>query len=112
MKQWTKPHDRYVDITLDDNVVISAAESRAVLARIGIAGEIVPTPGHSPDSVSLLLDDGAVFTGDLTPLELLGEADAATVRASWRALHERGATHIYPGHGSARPMYTAAELAL
>ncbi len=112
MKQWTKPHDRYVDITLDDNVVISAAESRALLARLGIAGEILPTPGHSPDSVSLVLDNGAVFTGDLTPLELLGEADAATVRASWRALHDRGATHIYPGHGPARPMYTAAELAL
>jgi len=51
MKRWTKPHDRFVDITLDDNVVISAAESRARLAAIGIAGDIVPTPGHSDDSV-------------------------------------------------------------
>jgi endoribonuclease LACTB2 len=65
MKQWTKPQDRYVAITLHDNVTIGFAESRTILAEIGMAGEIVPTPGHSPDSVSLLLDTGAVFTGDL-----------------------------------------------
>jgi glyoxylase-like metal-dependent hydrolase (beta-lactamase superfamily II) len=105
MKQWTKPHDRYVDITLDGNVVISAAESRAVLARIGIAGEIVPTPGHSPDSVSLVLDNGAAFTGDLTPLPLAGDDEAGRLVAeSWQLLRERGATQIYPGHGPVRPM--------
>lgn len=107
MKQWTKSHDRYVDITLDDNVVITFAESRALLARIGIAGEIVPTPGHSADSVSLLLDDGSAFTGDLTPLPLAGQDEAGRVVVeSWRRLKERGATRIYPGHGPVRPMYT------
>jgi ribonuclease/clavin/mitogillin len=104
MKQWTKPQDRYVDITLIDNVTISLGESRAVLARIGIAGEILHTPGHSDDSVSLLLDDGAVFTGDLTHPRLAGEHDAAAVSASWRLLRERGATRVYPGHGPVRPM--------
>ena len=107
MKRWTKPQDQYVDITLDDNVTISFAESRARLERIGIAGEIVPTPGHSADSVSLLLDDGSAFTGDLTPLPFAGEDDAGiVVAASWRLLREHGATRIYPGHGPARPMYT------
>lgn len=72
--------------------------------RIGIAGEIVPTPGHSDDSVSLLLDDGSVFTGDLTPPTLVGEDDARIVAASWRLLRERGATRVYPGHGPVRPM--------
>ena len=68
MKQWTKPQDQYVDITLYDNVTISFAESRTLLERIGLAGDILPTPGHSTDSVSLVLDDGSAFTGDLTPL--------------------------------------------
>jgi hypothetical protein len=45
MKRWTKPRDNYVEITTHDNVVISTTESRAVLARIGIPGEIVHTPG-------------------------------------------------------------------
>lgn len=104
MKQWTKPQDRYVDITLDDNATISFGQSRNHLAQIGIAGEIVPTPGHSDDSVTLVLDDGSAFTGDLTPLEFAGEAEVATVAASWQRLREHGVTRIYPGHGPVRPL--------
>ena len=100
MKSWTKPADRFVDIATHDNVTISFSESRGVLSRIGIEGEILHTPGHSDDSVSLLLDDGSVFTGDLTPPALIGEDEAGAVAtASWRLLRERGAVRIYPGHG-------------
>jgi len=104
MKSWTKPVDHYADIAMHDNIVISFAESRALLGRNGIAGEILHTPGHSGDSVSLLLDDGSVFTGDLTHPSLAGEEDGKVVAASWRLLRERGATRVYPGHGPARPM--------
>ncbi len=31
----------------------------------GVRGEILKTPGHSDDSVSLVLDSGMVFVGDL-----------------------------------------------
>jgi glyoxylase-like metal-dependent hydrolase (beta-lactamase superfamily II) len=106
MKRWTKPQDHYVDIAIHDNVVTSFAESRAVLGRIGIAGEILHTPGHSDDSVSLLLDDGSVFTGDLTHPALAGNDDAGVTAASWRLLKEHGATRIYPGHGPVGPMRT------
>jgi ribonuclease/clavin/mitogillin len=106
MKKWTKPRDKYVDITMHDNVVISFAESRAMLDRIGIAGEILETPGHSDDSVSLLLDDGSVFTGDLTHPALAGADDAGAVDASWRLLRSRGAVRVYPGHGPVRPMHS------
>jgi glyoxylase-like metal-dependent hydrolase (beta-lactamase superfamily II) len=108
MKRWTKPQDQYVDISLDGNVTIAFAESRSLLGRIGIAGEILPTPGHSDDSVSLLLDDGSAFTGDLTPL--VGSDDGDVVTASWRLLWEHGATRIYPGHGPVRPMYAESAL--
>jgi len=99
MEMWTNPRDRYVNITLHDNVVISCSESRRVLERSGIAGEILPTPGHSDESVSLLLDHGSVFTGDLTWPDRVGEHDADVVRATWRVLVERGATRVHPGHG-------------
>jgi glyoxylase-like metal-dependent hydrolase (beta-lactamase superfamily II) len=99
MKRWTKPQDHYVEITTHDNVVIAPSESRSLLAEIGIPGEIVHTPGHSDDSVSLLLDNGAVFAGDLTPPAFAGEKDAPVVLASWRALQDRGATRVYPAHG-------------
>lgn len=101
MKSWTKPADRFVDISTRDNMTISFSESRAVLSRIGIGGEILHTPGHSDDSVSLLLDDGSVFTGDLTPPALIGEDEAgAAAAASWRLLRARGAARVYPGHGA------------
>ena len=99
MKTWIKPQDHYLDITMHDNVTISCAESRALLERIGIGGEILHTPGHSDDSLSLLLDDGSAFTGDLTRPEFVGVEDAAVVEASWRLLRERGATRVYGGHG-------------
>ncbi len=104
LKTWTRPRDRYVDITLHDNVTISFAESRPLLEQMGIPGQILPTPGHSADSVSLLLDDGSVFTGDLTRPEMIGGEDPAVVLASWRLLRERGATRVYPGHGPAWPL--------
>jgi len=104
MKQFTKPQDHYVDISPDGNVVIACAESRHMLERIGIAGEILHTPGHSDDSVSLLLDNGSAFTGDLTPPELAwGDAEKA-VHSSWKQLVEKGARRIYPGHGEVRPI--------
>jgi len=102
MKQWTKPQDNYVDITLHDNVVIPFHESRDLLEGIGFSGEIVPTPGHSDDSVSLLLDDGSAFTGDLTHPALATETQMDLVLASWRKLRERGAVTVYPAHGPAR----------
>jgi ribonuclease/clavin/mitogillin len=104
MKRFTKPQDNYTEITLHDNVDITFAESRDRLARIGIAGEIVPTPGHSDDSVTLVLDEGAAFTGDLTPMALAPAERADTLAASWRRLRDLGVTTIYPGHGPVRPL--------
>ena len=104
MKTWIKPQDQYVDITTHDNITISFPESRSVLGRIGILGEILHTPGHSDDSISLLLDNGSVFTGDLTPPTLIGVEDPAVVLASWKLLRGRGATQVYPGHGPVRQM--------
>ena len=109
MKQWIKPQDRYLEITLHGNVTISCAESRSLLEQAGIPGQIVHTPGHSDDSVSLLLDDGTVFTGDLTPLGFVGLEDPAVVASSWQRLRELGATRVYPAHGPIRPF--DAELA-
>lgn len=102
MRTWTKPWDHYVDITPDGNVIIAFGQSRQLLAGLGIPGEIVHTPGHSQHCVSLLLDDGSVFTGDLPPE---GYAyDNPVALASWQLLRARGATVVYPAHGTVRPM--------
>lgn len=102
MKTWTKPWDHYVEITAEGNVVISFAESRPLLAQIGIPGEILHTPGHSDHCVSLLLDDGSVFTGDLPPEAYAFDNPVAL--ATWEMLRSRGATRVYPAHGPVRPI--------
>jgi ribonuclease/clavin/mitogillin len=102
MKTWIKPHDQYLDITLHDNVEISLEESRSLLEGIGIPGEILHTPGHSNDSISLLIDDGSVFTGDLIAPQLVGMEDPEVVQESWRLIRERGGKRVYPGHGPVR----------
>ena len=103
MKASTKPHDNYVEILLTGNTNITFAESRAALADAGVSGEILPTPGHSDDSVSILLDDGSAFTGDLTPMSVAPEENADVLRASWALLRRHGAKTLYPGHGPVRP---------
>ena len=100
MKQWTKPADNYTEITTHDNVVISTGESREFLKRIGIDGEILHTPGHSDDSVSLVLDIGCAFTGDLTMESMIATEDPAVVKRSWQLLRDRGVTTVYGGHGA------------
>jgi glyoxylase-like metal-dependent hydrolase (beta-lactamase superfamily II) len=104
LKQWMKPEMGYLDIDLRDNTEVALAASRAFLAKIGLPGEIVSTPGHSDDSVTLLLDSGDAFTGDLQSESRANESDAATVHASWEKLHAMKARMIHPGHGPSIPV--------
>ena len=100
MKQSVKPVDNYTEITTNDNVVIPTAESRGFLKRIGVEGEILHTPGHSDDSVTLVLDIGCAFTGDLTMESMVAQEDPGIVAQSWQLLRNRRVTTVYPGHGS------------
>ena len=55
----------------DKAEVIACKDSRAFLAALGIDGEIVSTPSHSGDSITLVLDSGDCFVGDLEPMEFM-----------------------------------------
>ncbi len=88
----------YVPIN-DDNVkYLSFEDSRAFLQELGIDGEIIPTPGHSDDSVSLILDRGDVFVGDLYPLYELEVHEEADVQESWKRILATKPKRIFYGH--------------
>jgi ribonuclease/clavin/mitogillin len=110
LRTYMKPINQYLEITLHDNLVMHVSESRSFLKRIGIAGEVIATPGHSDDSVSLVLDAGAAFTGDLPPPGFVDASAEDSVQRSWEALRALHATTIYPGHGPARPMPPAIKV--
>jgi glyoxylase-like metal-dependent hydrolase (beta-lactamase superfamily II) len=89
-----------VDLTLED--------SETSLRPFGISGKVLHTPGHSSGSVSVLLETGDAFVGDLAMnglpwrigpgMPCLGD-DAAIVKKSWELLLIKGARRIYPAHG-------------
>lgn len=64
---------------------------------------IIHTPGHTPDSICLLID-GALFTGDTLFVGKMGGTDLEDgARTQYASLHEKlltlpGTTRIYPGH--------------
>ncbi len=64
---------------------------------------VLHTPGHSPDSICLLVSD-AVFTGDTLFVGKVGGTDLGDGAASqYRSLHEKllqlpPATRVFPGH--------------
>ena len=64
--------------------IIRVEDSRAYLNAIGIAGELLATPSHSADGVSVMLDSGDCIVGDLQPRALAeGYEDNAALLADW-----------------------------
>jgi ribonuclease/clavin/mitogillin len=87
----------YIEIQQNDNRILKLEESRKFLAGIGLDGEILHTPGHSDDSVTLILDEGFAFTGDLHP-SFMNIEDSKT-RESWDKIYQHKIAQIFPGHG-------------
>ena len=92
---------RFVPVDESEAEVVTCRDSRAFLAGIGIAGEIVSTPSHSRDSVSLVLDDGDCLVGDLEPMEYLSAyADNPALKADWDAILNFHPKRILYSHGN------------
>ena len=93
----------YAPVDPEKAAVLSEEESRPFLKKLGIGGEIIRTPSHSADSVSLILDDGSCFVGDLEPREYLGGyAENAPQAGDWAKIMTRHPKMIYYGHAPAR----------
>jgi len=88
----------YVEIEQNDNLILKIEESREFISGLGIQGEILHTPGHSHDSLTLILDEGFAFTGDLQPLFMIPQEDKVS-RDSWDKIHKHKIKTIFPGHG-------------
>jgi hydroxyacylglutathione hydrolase len=94
-----------VDVVLGDEDVS--------LRKYGIDGQILHTPGHSSGSLSVLLNTGDAFVGDMamnkfplrfTPGLPIFAEDLEALKSSWKILIERGAQTVYPAHGPPFPV--------
>jgi glyoxylase-like metal-dependent hydrolase (beta-lactamase superfamily II) len=82
---------------------------QASLSTGGIAGRVVPTPGHTPGSVSVLLDSGEAIVGDMVIgdfLRLLRRPGLPIVawdlERNWESVRQfldLSPRTIYTGHG-------------
>ena len=80
---------------VDDGDVVEAA---------GLSVEVVATPGHTRDHISLRLPSGVVLTGDHvlgrgTSVVPYPEGDLVAYLESLRRVHDLGPDALYPGHG-------------
>jgi glyoxylase-like metal-dependent hydrolase (beta-lactamase superfamily II) len=94
------PKSNFKNIVSGDNIVVSSDKSRAFLKKIGIDGEIIETPGHTDDSISLIIDKCCAFTGDLPNISLVEAYDDEVLKESWRLIQEYNVKNIYPAHGN------------
>ena len=86
-----------VDEGTADNISIESG--RDYLRTLGIEGEIVSTPSHSRDSVSLILDDGDCIVGDLQPREYIVCYDEDTgLKADWYVIMNHRPKRILYAH--------------
>lgn len=105
---------RYPPVILTDRDIIIEGDDEETLHRIGIDGAILHTPGHSQDSISIVLRDGSAIVGDAAMNFLnfcriryrpIFVEDLEAVYESWNKLLRHGARIVYPAHGG----YFAAE---
>ena len=95
-----KEHNRAF-VPIDDKAVrfVPLSESREFLGELGISGELIHTPGHSDDSISLWLDEErALFVGDLAPLYELELHRGTQTAESWERLLALKPRRVYYGH--------------
>ncbi len=94
---------------LKPNVTIDAEIS---LEPFGIPAHVIPTPGHTPGSLSVVLKSGEALVGDLAmngfPMRVgpgipTFADDIEQVYASWEKILAAGAETIYPAHGRPFP---------
>jgi glyoxylase-like metal-dependent hydrolase (beta-lactamase superfamily II) len=88
----------------DRSLIFDGSEN--FLRDLGIPGRVLLLPGHSADSIGLLLDDGRLFCGDAAGNGLPGIERHAIVAdnlpeylKSWDTMIASSPKVVYPAHG-------------
>ena len=96
---------KYIPIDESRAVVISCSGSREFLSSIGINGEIISTPSHSEDSISVILDDGNCIVGDLEPIDFLAAYKYnPRLEKDWRRIMSYKPKKILYAHANEKAM--------
>lgn len=100
-------------LVLEEGDILVRTQEDLSLESLGIPGKVMGTPGHTEDSISLILEDGSVFCGDaaMNYLRLAGADyrpifyyDFREVMESWSLIARHNGRIIYPTHGDPFPV--------
>lgn len=86
-------------------------EAEYNLKDFGLEAAVIPTPGHTPGSLSVLTADGQAIVGDLAMNFMPGANNfpifaelPELVYPAWKLLREKGAARLFPAHGRPIPI--------
>lgn len=103
---------KYPPVLINDDDIVIDGDDPKILQTLGIHADILFTPGHSADSMSVLCDDGVAFAGDaaMNFLKFTGThyrpiyySNMDQMYKSIRKLLSAGAQTIVPAHGNPFP---------
>jgi glyoxylase-like metal-dependent hydrolase (beta-lactamase superfamily II) len=98
----------YPGVEIKNGDYVVAGDDFSLLKHLGIDGVILHTPGHTGDSISVVLSDGSAFVGDIamnfmnlcyTRHRPIFVQNIEDVYRSWQKLVHHGAKVVYPAHG-------------
>ncbi len=91
----------YEPIDTENAVCISCEESKKFLHSIGIDGKIISTSSHSNDSISIILDNGDCYVGDLEPIDYLAAyEDNTELEKDWKLIMSYSPKNVYYAHAN------------
>ncbi len=104
-----KSGHKFPRLDMPDRYIIAGSKSLH-LHDLGIPGTILMLPGHTSDSIGLILDNGYMFCGDAAmngflsksrhPVCIENEQDFLN---SWEVILKNKPVKIFPGHGKPIP---------
>jgi glyoxylase-like metal-dependent hydrolase (beta-lactamase superfamily II) len=104
---------KFPPLNLSDHDILIEEDNTEALKSIGLEGQILCTPGHTSDSISVILSTGEALIGDAAMNFLPGSGihyrpiyieNLQEVYESWKKLKRCGAKMLYPAHGAPIPI--------
>jgi glyoxylase-like metal-dependent hydrolase (beta-lactamase superfamily II) len=81
-------------------------ESNYDLDDFGIEGQVIHTPGHTADSISVIIEDKYILVGDTVFTSRPGDSiyppladDEEKLKETWQEITEYNCRQFFPGHG-------------
>lgn len=115
LRRLSTASDRFPALIIREGDLIVDETPSDLLRGLGIPAQLLFTPGHTNNSLTMVFDDGDVICGDIvfnSPLfQLLGSRyrpiliqDEKLVKESWQKIRAAGGKRLYPSHGAMLPV--------